>query len=95
MWTQIAPSFLIRSSSNLWVTRTAIKSWTSSISGRIRLLTSELHTLERVKKSCGHDSAFIFYRIFVKLQGNQDKYKISYKFDFQPDWTIHFGFTCP
>ena len=62
----IAPSFLI-GSSDLQVTRRAIKSRTSSNSGHICLLTLELCALERWKKYCGHDNAFIFDRIFVKL----------------------------
>ena len=46
----------------------------------MRLLTSELHPLERWKKCCGHGSTFIFDRIFVKVAGNQDKHKISDEF---------------
>ena len=42
----LAHSFLIESSSQLLVTRTGIKAWTSLISGRIRLLTLELLALE-------------------------------------------------
>ena len=42
----LARSFLIESSSKLLVTRTGIKAQTSLISGRIRLLTLELHALE-------------------------------------------------
>ena len=42
----LARSFLIESSSQLLVTRTGIKAWTSLISGRIRLLTLELLALE-------------------------------------------------
>ena len=45
----LACSFLIESSSDLLVTRTGIKAWTSLISGRIRLLTLELLALERRK----------------------------------------------
>ena len=42
-----ASSFIFdQSSSNLLVTRTGIKAWTSLISGRIRLLTLELLALE-------------------------------------------------
>ena len=43
----LARSFLIESSSKLLVTRTGIKTRTSLISGRIRLLTLELLALER------------------------------------------------
>ena len=42
----LARSFLIESSSKLLVTRTGIKARTSLISGRIRILTLELLTLE-------------------------------------------------
>ena len=42
-------SFFIRASSNLQVTRTFIKSWTSLISGQIGLFTFELLALERRK----------------------------------------------
>ena len=55
-------------SSNLQVTRTAIKSRTSLNSGRIHPLTSELPAHEGQKKCCGHDSAFIFDQIFSNLQ---------------------------
>ena len=42
----LARSFLIKSSPKLLVTRTGIKAWLSSISGRIRLLALELLALE-------------------------------------------------
>ena len=86
----IAASFFIGSSSNLKVTRAAIKSRTSSNSGHICLLTLELRSFERWKKSCGYDSTFIFDWIFVKLADIQDRYKVL---DFQPDRTVHFGVT--
>ena len=91
----IMPSFLIGSSSNLQVTRTVLESWTSSNSGHVSPLTSELPTLEHREKCCGHDNAFIFDRIFFKLADNEDRHKISDKFDFGPARTIHFGVTCP
>ena len=47
----LAPSFLIRSSSFLQVTRTTIKAWTSSQFDQIRPWTAELAALERVEKS--------------------------------------------
>ena len=47
----LAPSFLIRSSSYLQVTRTTIISRTSSNFGQIRPRTAELAALERVEKS--------------------------------------------
>ena len=47
----LAPSFLIRSSLFLQVTRTTVKSWTSSKFGQIRPRTAELAALERLEKS--------------------------------------------
>ena len=47
----LAPSFLIGSSSFLQVTRTTIKSWTSSKFDQIQLWTAELAALERLEKS--------------------------------------------
>ena len=46
----LAPSFLIGSSSFLQVTRTIIKSWTSSKFDQIRPWTAELAALERLEK---------------------------------------------
>ena len=45
----LKPSILIRSLSNLQVTRTGIKSGTSSIFGQIRPFPSELGALEHLK----------------------------------------------
>ena len=47
----LAPSFLIGSSSYLQVTRTSITSRTSSKFGQIGLRTTELAALERLEKS--------------------------------------------
>ena len=47
----LAPSFLIRSSSYLQVTRISIRSRTSSKFSQIRLRTAELAALERLEKS--------------------------------------------
>ena len=96
--------FLIRSFLYLQVTRTCIKSRTSSNFGQIGPLTAELATFERRKKKshrlimgkwCLHASSFIFYRIIIKVAGNQDRRKSSDEFDFVPDQTTHFGVTCP
>ena len=46
-------------------------------------------------KWCLQASSFIFDRIFVKLAGNQDRHKISDKFEFRPDRISHFGVICP
>ena len=37
-------------------------------------------------KWCLQASMFIFYQIFVKLAGNQDRHKISNKLEFWLDW---------
>ena len=95
--------FLIRSFLYLQITRTCIKSRTSSNFGKIGPLTTELAALERLKKShrlimgkwCLHASSFIFDRIIIKVAGNQDRHKSSDDFDFGPDQTSHFGVTCP
>ena len=43
-------------------------------------------------KCCLHASSFIFifYRIIIKVAGNQDRHKSSDEFDFGPDQTTHF-----
>ena len=95
--------FLIRSFLYLQVTRTCIKSRTSSNFGQIGPLTTELAALERLKishrlimgKCCHHASSFFFDRIIIKVTGNQDRHKSSDEFDFGPDQTTHFGVTCP
>ena len=45
--------------------------------------------------ACLHTSMFIIDWIFVKLAGNQDRYKISVKFEFWTDQTSQFGVICP
>ena len=63
----------------------------------------ELAALEHLKishrlimgKWCLQASPFIFYRIFVKLAGNQDSHKISDKFEFWLDRISHFRVICP
>ena len=81
--------FLIRSFLYLQMTRTCIKSRTSSNLGQIGPLTTELAALERLKSShrlimgkyCLHASS-IFDRIIIKVAGNQDRHKSSDEFDF-------------
>ena len=89
----LTPSVLIRSSSNLQITRTGIKSCTRSNFGQIEPLPSELGALERLKNSlwlimgkwCLQANTFIFDWIFVKLAGNQNRHKISDEFKLWPD----------
>ena len=95
--------FLIRSFLYVQVTRTCIKSRTSSNFGQIGPLTTELAALERLKISHRlimgkwflHASSFSFDRIIIKVAGNQDRHKSSVEFDFGPNQTTHFGVTCP
>ena len=76
----LAPSFLIRSSSFLQVTRTTITSRMSSDFSQIRLRTAELAALERLEKSTktynGRNVvptiAFIFDSLFFILAGIED-----------------------
>ena len=94
---------LIRSFLYLQVTRTSIKSLTSSNFGQIGPLTTKLAVLERLNishrlilgKCCLQASSFIFYRIIMKDAGNQEMHKSSVEFDFGPNQTTHFEVTCP
>ena len=45
-------------------------------------------------KWCLHASLFIFDRIIIKVDGNQNRHKSSVKFNFGPNQTTHFGVTC-
>ena len=96
---------LIGSFLYLQVTRTCIKSRTSSNLGQIGPLTTELAALERLKKFtyrpimgkwCLHASSFILDRIIFKVSGNhQNRHKRSVQFDFGPNQTAQYGVTCP
>ena len=76
---------LIRSFLYLQVTKTCIKSRTTSNFGQIGPLTMELAALERLKislrlimgKWCLHASSFICYWIIIKVAGNLDRHKSS------------------
>ena len=94
---------LIRSFLCLQVTRTCIKSQTSSNFGQIGPLTTELAALEHLKNShrltmgkwCLHASSFIFDWIIIKVAGNQNRHKSLFEFDYGPNQTTHFGVICP
>ena len=47
-----------------------------------------------MRKWCLQASSFIFYWNFIKLAGNQDRHKVSDKFEFWPDRISHFGVIC-
>ena len=55
----LAPSFLIRSSSFLQVTRTCTKAWMSSNFGQIPPPTPELSALGRLKNLCSLAPSFL------------------------------------
>ena len=59
--------------------------------------TSKIFPILIMGKCCLHAtcSSFIFYRITIKVAGNQDRHKSSDEFDFGLDQTTHFGVTCP
>ena len=103
-----SPPFLVAFDwifSYLQVTKTCIKSRTSSNSVQIIPLTRELAALERLKdfsyrpimgKGCLHASSFILDRIIFKVSGkHQDRHKSSLEFDFGPNQTAQYGVTCP
>ena len=46
-------------------------------------------------KCCHHDSDFKFFQIACILADNEDRHKISVKFDFGLNRVVHSGVTCP
>ena len=86
---------LIRSILYLQITRTCIKSRTSSNFGQIGPMITELAALERLKISHRFimgASLFIFDRIIIKVAGNQDRHKSSDELDFGS--SFHGPFIC-
>ena len=86
---------LIQSFLFLQVMRTCIKSRMSSNFGQIGPLTMELELCPWAFKKkipmdlqwgkwCLHTSSFFFYRIIIKVAGNQDRHKSLEEFDFGP-----------
>ena len=73
----IVTPFFIRSSSNMQITRTSIKSLTSLVLAHFWLLARELSTFEGLidLEQCWDDSNFIFDQIFIRLAGNKDSHK--------------------
>ena len=77
---------------------TCMRAWMSSKFGQIRLWTTELAALERMKKShrlirgkCCHHifSAFFDWILFI-FAGNEDMHKSLNEFEIQPDATSGF-----
>ena len=85
---------LIRSFLYLQVTRTCIKSRSSSKFICLWVFKKISYRL-MMGKCCLHASLFIFDRIIIKVAGNQDRHKSSVEFDFGLNQTTHFGVTCP
>ena len=75
--------------------RTYIKAYVSLNFGQIPPLTTELAALERLKNRCHHVISVDIDPIFFKLAGNKDMNNIMNEFEFRPDRTIDYGFSCP
>ena len=100
----LAPSFLIGSSSYLQVTRTYITSQTSSKFGQIGPRTAELAALERLEKSpytCnGRNLVNILATSFLKsiiliFACNEDMHESLDEFKFRPDTATNSRVICP
>ena len=74
--TNLAPSFLIESSSFLQVMRTCIKAWMSLNFGQIRPMTTELAALERLKYQCLHFFSVDIDPNLLKNSGNEDIHNV-------------------
>ena len=87
--------FLIGSFWYFHVTRTSIKAWMSSSFRQIRLLTTELAALERLKHQCLHFFSVGIDPILVKVGGYIDMHNILHEFEFWPNGTTDYGVSCP
>ena len=92
----LAPSFLIRSSSYLQVTRTSVTSRTRSKFGQIGPKSAEVAALERMKKIPktynGENDVITFSPLFLigSFSYLQDMYRSLNEFEIQPDATTGF-----
>ena len=91
--------FFIWSFLYLQVTRTCIKSRTSSNFCQIGSLTTELYSLSvpidfEWGKWCLHLFSVAINSDFIKLTGNEDRHKILDRFEFWSYLTSHFGVAC-
>ena len=77
----------------LYVTRTSIKAWMSL--NQIRLLTTELAALERLKHQCLHFFSVGIDPILFKVGGYIDMHNILHEFEFWPNGTTDYGVSCP
>ena len=87
--------FLIGSFWYFHVTRTSIKAWMSSNFRHIRLLTTELAALERLKHQCLHFFSVGIDPILFKVGGYIDMHNILYEFEIWPNGTTDYGVSCP
>ena len=87
--------FLIGSFWYFHVTRTSIKAWMSSNFRQIRLLTTELAALERLKHQCLHFFWVGIDPILFKVGGYIDMHNILHEFEFWPNGTTDYGVSCP
>ena len=91
--------FFVRSFLYLQVTRTCIKSRTSSNFCQIGPLTTNTLLSFPIDFEWGKWCLYLFSVTmnsdFIKLTGNEDRHKISDGFEFWSYLTSHFGVTCP
>ena len=62
---------------------------------QIRLLTTELSALERLKYQCLHFFSVGIDPILFKVGGYIDMHNILHEFEFWPNETTDYGVSCP
>ena len=62
---------------------------------QIRLLTTELAALERLKHQCLHFFSVGIDPILFKVGGYIDMHNILHEFEFWPNGTTDYGVSCP
>ena len=98
MGKMVFPLFLLFLIGSFWyfhVTRTSIKAWMSSNFRQIRLLTTKLAALERLKHQCLHFFSVGIDPILFKVGGYIDMHNILHEFEFLPNGTTDYGVNCP
>ena len=63
--------------------------------GQIPPLAMELAALEHLKNQRHHFFSVAIDPILFKLAGNEDRHNILDEFEFQPDLTTDYRFSCP
>ena len=91
--------FIVLKGTHFWilfhVTRTFIKPWMSSNFRQIRLLTTELAALERLKHQCLHFFSVTIDPIFFKVGGYIHMHNILHGLEFWQNGTTDYGVSCP